>query len=169
MLGFTYTVTKEIACLYRYLNCTFLLKLISDCPIYLVFGLHAHNKYASRLFTSFFMVLWCKEIDKLSQEIMVWEREFWMEYVNWVQMKYACTRRNATIPRKLKGAIQSPPVTIRSTEWQAHFSDYSVTIPSPINNIYFSFVSVYNWSYMHYFLTYLILDPPGWCLNVTII
>ena len=37
------------------------------------------------------------------------------------------TRRNATIPWKLKGAIQSP-FSHHSVDWMAGFSDHSVTI-----------------------------------------
>ena len=70
-------------------------------------------------------------------------------------LKLSFARRNATIPWKLKEAIQSRFIH-HSVDWMAGtiidhsitIQCHSVTIPSPFSKIHGFFV--YNWSYMHY-------------------
>ena len=71
------------------------------------------------------------------------------------------TRRNATIPWKLKGAIQSH-FSHHSVDWIAGtFQLLFSAIQSPFRrlSVIFTFLfPVYYWSYMHYFFIYLMLD-----------
>ena len=75
------------------------------------------------------------------------------------------TRRNATIPWKVKGAIQSP-FSHHSVNWMADtfqwtISEHSVTITSPFSNINF---------FRIFLILYALFDArsPGICLNCNI-